>query len=625
MSVVAGGSVAIIAYLLPLVVVLVVRARRDRTTWETALDIPFTVAVDLLSVLFLTLVVRLETAVLLSRAAWLVGGSALAWRRLRAGQLAWPALLRPRDVASVVGAAALAVLVCYPISANYFIWDTQWHTGLSSALTAQRLPFINGLSQHDVLHYHFTGDVLAAMLKVLSGHVVSSNRALALAHDTMFALAAATVALMMLGTRLTRGWPVALSGLAVLLHGPLPVREGLGHPFWGYAYHAFLNLSYRPHYPVAVVLMLGALGALLFRLWDEGKNKAWSAVPVLVATLTAMSITDESSTALVGLLLGVVWLIEPGALAATRRRGLVLLALLPLLMLGANALFHASLAPGGPVQKLTASPIWRVGSTGAPALPLSSPDGTKAFLLDSLPFAVALAALVVHAVRSRSRLAVILAAANAVLIVTASVLALRVEINGDHMEVHRFYVFIFVLAAVSTLCLYGAMPPGSTERALVVLGVVLPPVGQVYWALQEAPTILRPWAEPKNSTSVYATDCRTSAGARFGESPRSAYVEPAQFYRFVGCRPVLSVGYGFHIWATKIQPALNPKDQLRLLAAELRDSTASIDAICRAGPPSADPVCAVARERASSCRKEGSEFLRCRLSVGDRQRLLGAR
>ena len=139
MTVAGSSALAIVAYLIPIAVVLLVRARRGRSTWETALDVPFAVAVDLLSILLLTLVVRLETAVLASRPLWLAGGGALTWARKRAGTWGWPAALRWRDTLWVLAAPALAVLACSPISRKYDIWDTEWHLGLSTALIGQRL------------------------------------------------------------------------------------------------------------------------------------------------------------------------------------------------------------------------------------------------------------------------------------------------------------------------------------------------------------------------------------------------------------------------------------------------------------------------------------------------------
>jgi hypothetical protein len=625
MTVAGSSALAIVAYLIPIAVVLLVRARRERSTWETALDVPFAVAVDLLSVLLLTLVVRLETAVLVSRPLWLAGGGALAWARKRAGTWGWPAALGWRDTLWVLAAPALAVLACSPISRNYDIWDTEWHIGLASALVGQRLPFINALSQQDTLHYHFTGDVLAGMLKVLSWQVISASRALHLAHDTMFALVGLTVALLVLGTRLTRGWPVALAGFCLLFHGPLPLRQGLGNPFWGYAYHAFFNLSYRPHYPVGMLMLVGAFGCVLFRVLAPTEARGRSTGPVLVATLTAASITDETSTALAGVVLGVAWLMQPAAVASTRRNGILLLALSLCSMLAANFVFHAALSPGTPIQKLTLSSDWRVGNILGSALPLGGKQGTTVFLLDSLPLLAGWLALLLHGVRARGRGTLVLCVASGALLVVGSALALRVQINDDHQEVHRFYVAMFTFSALASVACFGAMRPGSTERALVVLGVALPVVGQLYWALQLAPEAFGPWRTPAaKAADPFLTDCRTVAGAHFGEAARPAYVAPSDYSRFVGCRPVLSAGVGHGPWLTKIYPVSDPFDQLRILDKEMRDRSLPLDAVCPVVRAGSDPVCRRARER-GSCKHEGTDYVRCQLSPDERRALLGGR
>src|SRR5580700_3071655 len=90
---------ATLLYLLPVAVVLAARLRRDTEAWELALGIPFAVAVDLLSILVLALALRLETAVVVSRALWALGGGGLLVVRARRGALALPRGLGRRDLA----------------------------------------------------------------------------------------------------------------------------------------------------------------------------------------------------------------------------------------------------------------------------------------------------------------------------------------------------------------------------------------------------------------------------------------------------------------------------------------------------------------------------------------------
>jgi hypothetical protein len=54
----------------------------------------------------------------------------------------------------------LAVLSRSGISYKFLVRDTDWYVRLVSAIATQKLPFVNALSGKEVLHYHFSGDVL---------------------------------------------------------------------------------------------------------------------------------------------------------------------------------------------------------------------------------------------------------------------------------------------------------------------------------------------------------------------------------------------------------------------------------------------------------------------------------
>src|SRR6202042_1449591 len=111
------------------------------------------------------------------------------------------------------------------------------------------------------LHYHFSGDVLAAMLKVLSSDAMAATNALHAGHDLMFGLMAGTVTLLALGLGASSGWAAILFGLAVILQGPIGFRD-VGDPNEGFSYHSFIHISFRPHVPLAGLMLVGAIGAL---------------------------------------------------------------------------------------------------------------------------------------------------------------------------------------------------------------------------------------------------------------------------------------------------------------------------------------------------------------------------
>ena len=88
--------------------------------------------------------------------------------------------------------------------------------------------------------------------------------------------------------------------------------------------------------------------------------------------------------AMIGLCLGIAWLFDPELLAPTRRRGLLLFGALLLAFVATNLVFSASLAPGGPVQKLSlVAP--RSPGVQQPPLPLSTGAGLVALVADTLP------------------------------------------------------------------------------------------------------------------------------------------------------------------------------------------------------------------------------------------------
>src|SRR5580658_6186090 len=215
-TVTGAWLLAIVLWLLPVVILQVVRAHRYRPLWAVALDVPFAVALDLLSVMLLARFVRLEVAILLSRPAWLIGGAAVLVRRWRRSRELpeWPAVLRAKDLLAAVAAGALAVASCSVISFNYLVADSGWHVSLVTTLVTEKIPFMNALSPREVLHYHFSGDVLAAEFRTFSFDVISAARALPTAHDAMFAAMAFTLTLLCISIGLSPPVAAAFSGAA---------------------------------------------------------------------------------------------------------------------------------------------------------------------------------------------------------------------------------------------------------------------------------------------------------------------------------------------------------------------------------------------------------------------------
>ena len=184
---------------------------------------PLAVAVDLLGVLLLTRLVRLELAALIARGIWLAGGVALGARATSALRgLHGPGphasrhrhRRRRRDSRHPPQHALLAALrdlgprLAHP-ARGFASWP--------------KAAFANVYDSEMVLHYHFAGDVFASLVQVFSGCVLHSSLALSVAHDVLFGETAASLALLFvhLGVKGTVGPMAAV--VAVLLDGPATV------------------------------------------------------------------------------------------------------------------------------------------------------------------------------------------------------------------------------------------------------------------------------------------------------------------------------------------------------------------------------------------------------------------
>ncbi len=578
-----ASAAAVLLYLLPAAVVL--WHRRDRELLELAQSIPLAVAADLLTLFAAMLAVRLEVAVIASRVAWLAGGLALAWVR-RARDPARSSALSPRAQLAIALCALGMVVLSVALSRPYAIWDRMWHAPLVASLRGQGLPFANVFEPGRVLHYHFSGNVLAAALQVLSGATIHASRALSLAHDLMFGLMGASLALLLRGcgrgllASVLLAWAVALAGPFSLI--PLDAR----YPYWGYSIHAFLTLSYRPHTSIFGLLTVGVCAVLL--------DRARPRPAALIALFALMGITDEFSSALLLFALGVAWLAEPALLHGKRSRGLGVLVLAGLAILLANLLFRASLAPGGPASALElVAP--RAPGFGHPSLPLTSAKGALALFLDLAPTLACLAALLVRGLRRRAGLAWLSLA-----LVAVGVFGLTsVQINGAPVESHRFMsaaVFVVALLAFT-------QATGRADRLLAGVGGALAAVSTLVWAAVGHPRASRYYLDKGN----YAVDCRQEVGAHLLERPVPTYVSPAIWESYSGCRPLYAAGLpASNQWGISLGPLLGP-DALAAVAAQ-PPQQGPLPIACRRGDP--DPICAAARASAP-CQPAGQTAERC--------------
>jgi hypothetical protein len=629
LGVVVFAQIASVAvYLIPVLLVAVLRARRDRRPDEIAAWIAATVAIDLLAVMVLCRLMRLEWAAIVSRALWVVGGGVWFDRRQRRLGI-WPARPAALDgrltVAGLAAGVAVATGLSAILSRPYAIWDRELHIPFVASLRGQRMPFASPFEPGVPFHYHFSGDVLASMLQVFSADVINGSLALSLAHDVMFALIGLATGLALLASGRKPIHVAVLSVAAVLLAGPCVLRFGVGEPYLGYSYYALYIWGFRSHQHVAMLMFVG-IGTLLLARNDRS-TAVRGGTAALVAMMALLSVTDETSAAVLGLCLGIGWLIDRELLTVTRRQGIWLFAALLIGFVGTNLLFAGSLAPGGPVQKMSfVAP--RSPGVQQPPLPLSTGAGWVALIGDTFPVWTILLAVGLVARRrggaqdgpSRGMLAF------AVTLAVVSIVGLTtVDVNGGPPEAHRFLtaaLFLFPLAGV--LCLDRWWRPGTVGRTLVLAALALGGGSTMLWLSHYAKHPTPESHFQQRGKNLHTSDCRALAGAAFGQQPAITYVESTIFYAYTGCRPSFVAGMRrTQYWTRKEYPTLGLAG-FQQLDAEMLAADANVDAICPAGrsPRDMDAVCSYAVEH-GNCAPEGSDFVRCPLGPANRRAILG--
>ena len=621
---------AVLSYLIPVAALLIARARADRPLWQVALDVPTAVAADLLLVLLLARAVPLELAALSSRPLEIMAAAGwLLRRRARRDSWAWPRALGPRAGLASLAASAACAAVSLSVSRSYHIWDRFWHISLVPAIRAQQLPFANVYEPTRPLSYHYTGDGLAAMLQTFSLGSIHSSHALSLAHDLMFGLSGASLGLLLMAWG-ARGISTAtLGALSWVLAGPPSLLRDDDKQWAGYNFVHYLTLSFRPHASVAGLLLIGIVAALLGRSQgggaEEARDDTGTAIP-LVLLCGAMSITDEASTAVVGLALGAAWLAWPTILASSWKRGLLLLLGLLAAVLLANLVYSGLLSPGADRPETRLVP-WRSPGFANPTLPFSSPNGAKYFLLDVAALLLFAIAALWAALRARRR-QVLAVAAFVVVAVAVGVVGLgRLDIPPKAVEAHRFVTA--PMLACPLVAMYWLLQRKERRRpvqspfvlALLVLALTLPAVTTLAWLRSPGGTPFPKLSSFSTKEDLFATDCRTEVGARLGDRAEPTYVSQTVFYLYAGCRPTFLAGRsGGH----KIKTS-RPLHGLAALAdlSRMVAPDADLPAICPA-TGGGDPICSRARlggcDRLGSSRL-GTEIVRCHLSPEDRQAL----
>ncbi len=592
----------------PVFVVLAWQWRRQTTAGVLALVAPFALALDLLVVLSLCRFVRLEVAVLVTRGLWIGGAAVLVARRPR-GSWGRPDVLTLRNGGAVVAAFGLGALLSVYISRPYAIFDRGWHIPLVTSLRAQKIPFANVFDPAMVLHYHYSGDVYAAVAQTLSGGIITSSLALSIVHDLVFAETAASLVLLLIHLGVARVAAVVAS-FGVLACGPVTVLlEGTNRPWSGYSILSLFQVSYRPHSVLAGLLFVGVFGALLVRIHGpHAKVPPVETVPALVASIGLLGVTDEASTALLGLMIGGAWLLEPDVLHPRREVGGAILAGLLVLLVVSQLAFAGSLAPGG--QHHTTAFV-RPRSPGFynPVLGLDTPGGRWTLFADFLPVLVIWVAGVSLALSTSSAKIRVTVVAFSVLAAASLLLVTGIDVDGAPLESHRFATAVlFAAPLLGTVWASAAHAQNAVPKTLVYLAMGLAGASTLEWIVTVAPVMAKKPSAFHHPEDLHDVDCRL-VGESFGDRAELTYLDPSIWYLYAGCRPIFApaVSDGQN-WALQTKGPL--LGQPAFAEIERMTSDREIQAVCARG--SDDAICRKA-EGQGRCEPAGSRALRCKV------------
>lgn len=605
-----SALVAASILLAPYVGLALLRAKSERSIGSVAAWLGAALAADLLGILMIARAMSLERAAWTARGLWAVG-LLLAWRR-RASSEARPSLaVSPAARWSVIASSAAALGLSLLLSRPYAIWDRLWHIPLVSVLRAQRVPFVNVYDPATPLHYHFSGDVLAALVQVYSFDVLHASHALSLAHDALYACLGAMLGAWLSEIGVKRAVAAAASTALVLLTGPVTLFAAREPPAaGGQTLFSLLSLSFRPHVALAFVL--------LFTLWIAITKR--STAITLVAS-AALAITDESSLVLVGLALGGIWLVAPAAIAPKRWMGAAVLGAMGALFLGVNALFRGAFAWGAP-RFATAFVTPRLPGYDSASLPLASSKGVWIFAAEAFPIWMALLAMALAWPRLplRDKLQ---AAGLALLTAMSAALFVALEVNRSPIESHRFMTApLFFAPIVALTALARADVPFAWNLSTLALaaGLWLPAMSTSRWLAVTAPTAGEVYTGFFSPVDFQAVDCRKDLGAKSFESSERMYAEKGLYYLVAGCRPTFTPSPTNPNWSLQVKAPWFGRAAL----AELdRWQSGRGPTITYCAPGSRDDACLIALSR-RRCAPSGALARRCELAEIDRRAALGS-
>lgn len=590
-------ALAVLLYLAPIVGLTLARAKADRSLPAVALDLVAAFAFDLLAILLVTRFLPLGLATFAVRAVQLPVLAFLLFRKrsVVASSLRSSWSSRGAVVALTV---LVGVLLSRTMTVPYALWDRQWHIPLVASLRGQTLPFLNVYENGGKLYYHHAGDALAAIFQALSFNHVHASAALSRVHDVLFALTACFIAGVAPAFGIRRAVPTLAFFLVLATMGPnMLLRDGLIEHTMGQSFLNFLTISLRPHTPIAWPLILAMFAALFLPLIQPAQVRARDARPALFLSTALLTLSDEPSLGVIGVLCGVFWLVNFQSFHPRRLPALALLLGL-LFTVGASSLaFGGTFSPGAHRQKVELVKP-RLPGIYQGDIGFDSPEFWEMLLQDHwLAVFTTLAGLVVLGVR-RDRGALKEFAIFSSLVVVSLGLLFSIRINGSGTECHRFVTCLMLLSPLFGAHWAfgsGARPERRGAHQVVVgcvaVALVLPSLSTLQWLRGGAQSDAHNKGFWGNDL-FYRTDCRLSTAAPWAERARVTYVTEELWYLYTGCRPVFAPGpepgTGEHAIAIGT-PRLGI-DGLKVAHAWL-PVTERLKVVCKNEPTPQDEVC----------------------------------
>jgi hypothetical protein len=333
----------------------------------------------------------------------------------------------------------------------------------------------------------------------------------------------------------------------------------------------------------------------------------------LLPVFCLSAITDEMSTALVGVTLGALWLWRPNLLAPRRWQGAVLLALLAAGALATNLLLSGTIGPGGPVSHAHWVAPRIPHFFGKPQELGLNKQGWQELLIDAgpmlFPAGVAIA-LVLHRREGREPSSVALWFVSGLLLL-GLVLFLGFEMNDRTYEGHRFMTAARLTVPLVALCYLPQLARASLPALLLAAPVFAGVAATWGYSYNRLQTML-----DARGTAAYAADCRVEYGARLGEPIVPTYVDEPFWFPYAGCRPIFAAGHdGPPGVVLAGWPKLGAAGFAKMDRVTFRPGA---DAVVACPLDTRKTAVCHKAERLGQCQPEGAQALRCSIPPASR-------